>query len=302
MEVQQLRHFLAAMRYGNIGQAAEHLNITQSGLSRSIKNLEDTLGLPLLKRNPRGVEPTAFGLSLAPRAQAILNERDRALDDLTAMRKARSGSIRLGVTLNFAHYFVSDVVAAFLRERPGIDVTVVSGAYPDLVEKVQIAELDMAFGLVGPFPETSLVVIEQLFQSHSAVCCRADHPLAEEDFVSAAQLAQSDWALPDSPGFRRAFDEFFAAKGLPAPRQTVKTNSIAFLRRCVLDLGLLTILPEQLIDADVKRGDLIVLATETPGGLAPAGIVRRADDMLTPAMRDLIRVFREQVPARYLAA
>ena len=105
MEMQQLRHFLAAVRHGNFAKAADDVNITQSGLSRSIKTLEDVLGLPVLVRNARGVEATKFGAALVPHAKAILNERERALEKLLAIRQQHLGSVRLGVTPQFRPSF-----------------------------------------------------------------------------------------------------------------------------------------------------------------------------------------------------
>ena len=89
MEVQQLRHLLAAVRYGNLLKAAEEIHISQSGLSRSIKSLETRLGVPLLIRKSKGVEPTVFGLSVINRAKVIINEVARAVEEIKAIEAAR---------------------------------------------------------------------------------------------------------------------------------------------------------------------------------------------------------------------
>jgi DNA-binding transcriptional LysR family regulator len=294
MEIQQLRHFLAAVRFGNIGHAADKLYITQSGLSRSIKNLEDSLGLQLLKRNPRGVEPTPFGLALLPRAQAILNEHERAVEELNAIRKAQKGSIKVGLTLNFTHYYAPEVISGFLSGKRGVDVVVISGSYPELIEKLQIAEIDFVFGLFGVSgPESGDLVAEPLFQSRSIVLSRPDHALAAKKSVTPEDLSKAEWAMLDSSGFQQAFMEYFQAKGCAAPRQVIRTNSLAFLRRAVINLGLLTILPEPLVKDEIERRDLVPVKCETPAGMIPAGIVHRKNEVVTPAMRDLMAMFRK---------
>jgi len=292
MEIQQLRHFLAAVRYGNIAAAADKLHITQSGLSRSINNLETTLGLQLLKRNPRGVEPTPFGVNLMPRAQAILNERDRAVEELNAVRKAQSGIVKVGVTLNFTHYLAPETIAQYVGERKGVDVVVETGAFPDLVEALQLAEVDFVFGLIGAHPDKSQFKVEYLFDSHSAVLCRPSHPLAGLRKVSPAQIGEAGWAMLNGASFQAAFAEYFMVRSLSVPRQILRTNSIAFLKRSVARLDLLTILPEPVVEQEVADGALVKLPVDTPAGVASVGIVTREDEILTPAVQGLIGVFR----------
>jgi DNA-binding transcriptional LysR family regulator len=292
MEIQQLRHFLAAVRYGNIAAAADKLHITQSGLSRSIKNLETTLGLQLLKRNPRGVEPTPFGANLIPRAQAILNERDRAVEELNAVRKAQSGIVKVGVTLNFTHYLAPETIAQYVSERKGVNVVVETGAFPDLIESLQLAEVDFVFGLIGGHPDKSHLKIEYLFDSHSAVLCRPSHPLAGLRKVGPAQIAEAGWAMLNGASFQAAFAEYFMVRNLPLPRQILRTNSIAFLKRSVACLDVLTILPEPLVQAELAERSLVKLPVDTPAGVASVGIVTREDEILTPAVLGLIEVFR----------
>jgi DNA-binding transcriptional LysR family regulator len=110
LEIQQLRHLLAVIQYGNLRQAAEESNISQSGISRSLKSLETRFGVPLLLRKPRGVTPTVFGLSVARRAEAILNEVAHAQKEVRDLQAARIGEVTLGITHNYAHYTVPDVL------------------------------------------------------------------------------------------------------------------------------------------------------------------------------------------------
>ncbi|NDE02288.1 MAG: LysR family transcriptional regulator, partial [Gammaproteobacteria bacterium] len=77
MELRQLRHFVAVVDSANLSRAAERVAISQPALTRSIKNLEDLLGVELLERQPRGVVPTEAGLALYHHAQIVLNACQR---------------------------------------------------------------------------------------------------------------------------------------------------------------------------------------------------------------------------------
>src|SRR5690606_28277321 len=76
MNVKQLNHFLAVLEHGSILKASLRLNLSQPALSKSIAGLEGYFGVPLFKRLPRGVEPTAFALALERHARRILTDFD----------------------------------------------------------------------------------------------------------------------------------------------------------------------------------------------------------------------------------
>ena len=74
MELRQLRHFVMVVDTGNLSRAAERVAISQPALTRSIKNLEESLGVELLERKPRGVVPTEAGVTLYHHSKMVLND------------------------------------------------------------------------------------------------------------------------------------------------------------------------------------------------------------------------------------
>ncbi len=81
LTLKQLRYFDALARHGHFGRAAEAASISQPALSMQIKDLEDTLGTPLLERSARALRLTAFGEDFLARARAILRQTEE-LEDL----------------------------------------------------------------------------------------------------------------------------------------------------------------------------------------------------------------------------
>lgn len=295
MEIQQLRHFLAVVECGTISAAAEATNITQSGLSRSLRNLENTLGLPLIKRNPRGVVPTPFGEMLLARAKLIVNENDRAVDDLRAIRLAKAGVIKLGMTPNFALYFASDVVAKFAATRPNVDFQIVSASTATLIDLLMLGELDFAVGLlVKDFDLPEQLKAETLFESSSLVFSSNTHPLTALAAVTIGELAKERWAIIDSTAFIAAFNAYFKNAGYSVPRIVIRTNSIAFLLRCMDRQDLLTVLPAAITTNPMAKS-LVELKSKAPAAEAQAKFIYRSEELLlTPAVKDLIHTFRQE--------
>ncbi len=301
MDIQQLRHFLSTVRYGNFGVAARTMHITVSGLSRSIKALEESVGLPLFVRSAHGVEPTSHALSLVPWAKSIVNQRDRALEEFRNLRLARSGVLRFGITINFARDLAPRVVGELLRRSPGLEVTVSAGSQTELVERLQAAELDFVFGTIRQRPDGADLVYDPVQLSRSGVFCRPEHPYARLATVDAAKLAGADWALVDSHSSRQAFAEYFASRALPVPRLALCSNSLECLVESVRRSDLLTNLPERLLTREIAAGTYAQLRCEPPTGHATVAFVQRAGHVATPAMLlalELIRSFGEDLYPR----
>ncbi len=283
MEVQQLRHLIAAVQFGNLLRAAQECNISQSGLSRSIKSLETRLGVQLLLRKSKGVEPTIFGVSVIQRARIILNEVNRSVAEVRALESANVGDVAIGITQNYAHYFIPDILAEVHAARPDVRVTVSTGGFLDLLEGVRTGLLDFGFGLLGPMEETSELIVAPLREHHSRVLARRGHPLtlcAGE--VTPEQLAGARWAVLSGEGFQRSFASYFSTRGLRIPGQTFKTDSIELIRKLIARADILTVLPPDVVLDQVEAGALVILDCDAPAEETQVGLIFRDDGLVTP--------------------
>ncbi|MBA2934829.1 LysR family transcriptional regulator [Sphingomonas sp. CGMCC 1.13654] len=292
MEIQQLRHLLAAVEHGNLLKAADKNFISQSGLSRSIKSLEQRLGVPLLVRGAKGVEPTEYGLSVMRRARVILNEVQRSIEEVKAIQGARIGEVTFGITQNYTAYLVPQLLRHLRRERPQLRVTVIADGFVELIDKVRVEAVDFAFGLIGPIHRSDDIEIEPLREHRSRVIAGRGHPLAAGAEASVQQLAEAEWAMLSSGSVQRGFQTFFETRGLAIPAQPVKTNSISLLRQAVRDMDLLTILPQDVVQPDIDTGHVTPIRCETPVEHTRIGLFFRRGGALTPQARYVIDRFR----------
>ena len=301
MEIQQLRHLIAAVEHRNLLKAADKANISQSGLSRSIKSLEDRLGVPLLHRGPKGVELTEYGLAVLRRAKVILNEVARSVEEVRALAHGRIGETTFGVTQNYANYLMPELLAALHAERPDLRVTVVADGFLELVKKVKTEELDFAFGLIGRIHHSDGLVIEPLMENRSSVVARAGHPLAGRGEISASDLASAAWAMLSSESVQRGFGLFFEARGRAVPVQMLKCNSIAMLRHVVVETDALTILPREVVQPEIDAGTLVALDCDTPVERTRIGLIFRDGGLITPQAEVVVDRIRAVIAARAAA-
>ena len=298
MEIQQLRHLIAAVENRNLLKAADKAYISQSGLSRSLKSLEHRLGVPLLIRGPKGVEPTVYGLSVIRRAKVILNEVARSMEEVRAIENGRVGETHFGITQNYANYLMPDLLAALHAERPGLSVTVQCDGFLELVQKVKREEIDFAFGLIGRIHHSDGIVIEPLMENRSRVVARSDHPLAGRSDIGIDDLADAQWAMLSSESVQRGFGLFFEARGLQIPPQMLKSNSIALIRHVVAASDTLTILPQEVVQPEIDSGALVALDCETPVERTRIGLLFRDGGLMTPQADVVVNRIRAVVADR----
>jgi DNA-binding transcriptional LysR family regulator len=137
MELRQLRHFVAVVDSANLSRAAERVAISQPALTRSIKNLEDLLGVELLERQPRGVVPTEAGLALYHHAQIVLNACLRLTREVRELERGTSGTVYVGVGSLYATHITSRVAENLSESQPRLALVINEAFFEELLVKVK---------------------------------------------------------------------------------------------------------------------------------------------------------------------
>ncbi len=263
LDLQNLRRFLAIAEHGNMTRAARTLGIVQPALSRSIKLLEDDLGVTLFERTSHGIVLTVYGQQLVPYARAIMTDVKRATEELQATKGLLAGHVTFGVTSNYADNVVLDAVLALHLKWPNLRVTIREGLYEEVVAGILKSELDFGFGLLPPPHagiEASGLLTESLFSHRASVMAREGHPLGKLRKVPLKMLCEYEWVIL---GPEKAMDPYFRATftkmRLPIPRKVIETHSIPLIKKALLNSDLITILPPNVVAAEVDCGQLIAL-------------------------------------------
>ncbi|HYZ34438.1 MAG TPA: LysR substrate-binding domain-containing protein [Crenalkalicoccus sp.] len=136
-----LRSFVLIVEGGSFTRAAQAVGRTQSAVSMQIRRLEETLGQPLLRRGPRGVEPTPHGRWLHERARQLLALNDEILASFRTPEVA--GAVRLGSPDDYALGWLPGILARFSETHPAVEVEVVCAPSHELAERLVDDELDL---------------------------------------------------------------------------------------------------------------------------------------------------------------
>ncbi len=168
----------------NITKAADRLFITQSALSKRIRAMEQELGVELLLRSRQGVRFTPYGEEVLRSSQAAARELSGMRTRLEAMRGEVCGTLKAGVSINYALYQLPELLAAYHQAYPKVNLQISTGQSRDLYRQMQEGSLDTAI-LRGEFPwegERILISRERVM----VVCAKEleDHPLKDLPYIS----------------------------------------------------------------------------------------------------------------------
>ena len=150
MEIRQLRYFIEVAQREHISDAAIHLHVAQSAVSRQIANLEDELGVELFERVGRNVKLTPIGKIFLEHSISALQAIDYAKKQIDEYLNPEKGTIKIGFPTSLASHLLPTVISAFKKEYPNVAFHLRQGSYNYLIDAVKNRELNLAF--LGPLP------------------------------------------------------------------------------------------------------------------------------------------------------
>lgn len=201
--LRQLDVFLAVARTQNISRAAEDLSMSQSAVSGSLSDLEGHFDIKLFDRIGKRIQLNEFGKALRPKAQALI-EQARELEG-SLRNHSDIGKLQLGATLTIGNYLAVELMAEFMREQPGAQITLEVANTADIIHKVANFELDVAL-IEG---ETSHPDLEISIWHEDELCvfCSPSHPLAHKKQLTDNDLLSATWILRETgSGTKQTFD------------------------------------------------------------------------------------------------
>ena len=196
MELRHLQAFVRLTETLNFSSAANDLCITQSTLSATIRQLEDSLGAELFIRNSHGVAITEAGEQLLPIALETLHQAENCISRIQDLNNLKCGKLRVGLSHSFTRLMVS-ALREFNRRYPGVDVQMYYKTLPELMELLISHDLDLVLSYKPSVPYPQIESHEILRDSLSLVVSR-DNPLASLKSVELEDLKKFKLALPSS--------------------------------------------------------------------------------------------------------
>ncbi|HKG09923.1 MAG TPA: LysR family transcriptional regulator [Gaiellaceae bacterium] len=268
MDTRQLASFCAVVEHESFSLAAEQLGVTQPAVSLQIRSLEKRLGRRLLDRSGRRVEPTEAGLRLYQSAQRMLALEQQLVEEVTdASEGELAGRLEIGASTGPGGSVVPLLLCEFQRANPSVRVALTVSDTQTIVD--QVAERELAAGIVGAARRHRGVTFEPLFRDEVVLACPPGHAFAGRTITLDELQAEPPVAMQEGAGVRLVIDDALRAAGLRERHPEVK-----------LELGLqesvksavaagygITFISRSAIEAELSTG---AIATARVEGLEPA--------------------------------
>lgn len=195
MELRTLRVLVEVVRQGGFTAAAKTLCATQSTVSKSIRLLEDEVGVPLLDRLAEGPRLTAAGETVFRRAQRLLAERDDLGAELAELRGLKRGVLRLGLPPLGSGVLFAPLFARFRELHPGIEIQLTEHGSARLEEILRLGEIDFAASLLPIGDDLDWIEVRR---EPLVALLPAGHPLSTRSSLKMGDLKQLPFILYES--------------------------------------------------------------------------------------------------------
>ena len=288
-----LRYFLEVARTGSVNQAAMRLHVVASAVSRQLAKLEDSVGVPLFERQPRGMALTAAGSRLLAHLSAQEAQALGLVQQLQDLAAQQAQQVRVACTEGFAASFLPRVMSAFRHDHPSVQLQLQVAEPQDVSALLLRGDADLALKY-SVAPEKGVQVLHSAVAPVHAVVS-AQHPLAVQKMVRVADVVAYPLLLgASSTTGRQLFDLSCAVQGLrylPARESNFSSALLPLLgaRDVVLasyltaaegvESGRLKALPFE--EAQLQQRRIQVLALE---GRQPSALVQQFAQALVSAI------------------
>lgn len=276
-----LRSFHAVAEAGSVSRAAKLGFISQPALSKAVRELEKSVGIPLVERSARGVHLTEAGKTLYEHAKTLFALEREAEEALGSHRNMEVGTLRIGASTTLTSYVLPPLLAQFRELQPHLRFKTLRGNTRDIEALLGAYELDVAL-VEGPSHHPR--VQARPWSEDELVCvCAPDHPLTQQGNVWPGELREYEWVMrEEGSGTREVIENVFRPYNLP-PKETLEVGGAEALKQAIaagLGIGIVS----RVAAADqIALGKLVVVPLAEMELRRPFYLLRLKGRPLSPA-------------------
>lgn len=254
VKLRDLHILLAVAQSGSMAQAADRLAISHPVVSKTISDLEHALGVRLLDRTSRGVEPTMYGRAFLNCGTTVFDELRRGVQEIEFLSDPTVGEVRIGGTGPLMEGLVPAVIDRLADRYPRIAFHALVGDSPTLFQMLRDRKIDLAISRTWRSLFGEDFATEFLFDEDMFVVAGAQNRWARRRRIDLAELLEEPWVMPELDNALGArIIEGFRSAGMAVPTAQVVSNDMAVRTRLVETGRFLTMLPGSMLHFGATR-------------------------------------------------
>lgn len=290
MDLHKLKTFKTVAAFLNFNRAAENLNCAQSTISAQIKSLEDELGVRLFKRVKKRVFLTPAGEKMVRHANRMLSIEQDARSDIKGEKKPL-GKITLRVSEAISATLLPPVLNEFITRYPTVSFEISNCSDSSLENELQVETVDLAF-MIGDYISASSLDCEKIVTKKLLMVSGPEHPLAQKKSVTTGDLhSQTIFFLKTGCGYGLPFNQMLNTN-IIKPASIIEITSLEAIKKCVAGGIGLTILPEVLVQQEIRDKKLSILNWVEEDLQATILMVWLRDKKISGVLHEFMECFR----------
>lgn len=290
IKFRHLQTLIEVARQKSVGRAADVLHVSQPAVTKTLRELEAILGIKLVERDGRGIAITRSGQTFLRHAGASLAALRQGVESL---QRAEAGPpVRIGALPTVSARIMPAAIKAFLAEKTGSPLKVVTGENLVLLDQLRGGQLDLVVGrLAAPELMTGLA-FDHLYSERIVFAVRKGHPLLAAPRLDFARIRDFTLLMPTRSSIIRPFAErFLLTHGIADLPEEIETVSDGFGRAYLRQSDAIWMISEGVVDVDRREGFIDILSIDTSETAGSVGLTTRSEDT-SPGTELMARVLR----------
>ena len=290
MNRNHLALFQVVAQAGGISRGAEMARVSQPAVSKQIAELEDALGVRLLERLPRGCRLTEAGTILADYAQrwrSVENDAARAIEEYRGLKRGR---LAIGASLTIGGYLLPEVVAAFHRQFPEIELQIEMANTEHIQQSLLAGTIEL--GLTeGPL-ESEELESTVFFKDELVAIAPAGHPLLKKKNATVREICREPFILrEEGSGTRAVVERALRRYGLKVKPLLSLASPEAIKNVVAAGLGI-AIVSRLIVNLELQTGSLGVIPLKDLKIQRPLHLQRIRGRSQSPAHAKFLEVLK----------
>ncbi|CDZ26722.1 Pca operon transcription factor PcaQ [Neorhizobium galegae bv. officinalis] len=303
VKFRHLHTFVEVARQKSVVKAAEILHVSQPAVTKTIRELEEALGVAMFERDGRGIRITRYGEVFLRHAGAALTALRHGMDSVSQELFDSAPPVRIGALPTVSTRVMPRAMTLFLAEKTGSRIKIVTGDNAVLMEQLRVGDLDLVVGRLALPEKMTGLSFEHLYSEQVVFTVRTGHPLLDTKRSIFEGFADYPVLMPTRGSIiRPSVEQFLIANGVASLPTQVETVSDAFGRAFVRSSDAIWIISTGVVAADIEDGVLATLPIDTSETRGPVGLTIRADANPSTPLSILMQTIRqaaaEIMPAR----
>lgn len=293
IKFRHLQTFVEVARQKSVVRAAARLHVSQPAVTKTIRELEEVLGVDVFERDGRGIRITRYGEVFLKHAGAALTALRQGIDSVSQALSGDAEPVRIGALPTVSSRIMPQAVRQFLAEDTGVRLKIVTGENAVLLDQLHVGDLDLVVGRLAAPEKMKGFSFEHLYSEQVVFCVRACHPLLAGRPVFE-ELDAYPVLMPTRNSIIRPFVEsYLIANGVAGMATQIETVSDAFGRAFVRESDAIWIISEGVVAAELAQGDLVALPLDTRETRGPVGFTMRTDAVPSLPLALLMQAIRD---------